>query len=119
MTKLQTLVMWAAAIVSAAPVDQDHGRTLPASIPFSNSHSFFKSTSRKETPASSKDYCGHVPQEPVIAEHQTATATFSHSASHETLAPIVHWSVDTKPATNVIPTPPEQGSKLYYGVDGS
>lgn len=117
MAKLSTLVLLAAAIVSAVPVAQDDGNTLPVSTPLNDSHSFTKTDGGEDAPV--QDYCGTIPEKPTTAEHQTATATFSYSATHETLAPKVHWSVDTKPATNVIPTPPEKGSQLYYGVNGN
>lgn len=47
-----------------------------------------------------------------------ASATWSHEGPIVTLTPAVHWDWDTKPATNIIPLPPNTGSQLYYGIDG-
>ena len=48
-----------------------------------------------------------------------ATATQSKKvfeAPVATLKPAVHWSVDTKSTKNVVPVPPTEGNKLYYGL---
>jgi hypothetical protein len=41
----------------------------------------------------------------------------SQQAPVATLKPNVHWDYDTKPASNVIPIPPKDGSNLYYGIN--
>ena len=46
------------------------------------------------------------------------TATFEHHGPVHTLSPAVHWDCDTKPVTNVVPVPAEDGSQMYYGVTG-
>lgn len=105
------------AVVSAVPVASNSDDATTASAHLTNGHSFFESRVTQDAPAPVKDYCGSIPQKPSPKAQQTATATFSNQASFATLGASVHWSFDTKPAENVIPDPPETGSKLYYGVD--
>lgn len=44
---------------------------------------------------------------------------YDHHGPIATLLPAVHWDCDTQPATNVVPIPPEKGSQMYYGVNGT
>ena len=42
-----------------------------------------------------------------------------HDGPIETLAPVVHWNVDTAPAENVIPVPVGHGCPQYYAQGGN
>lgn len=46
------------------------------------------------------------------------TATYAQDGPIATLSPNVHWSYDTKPASNIIPIPAKKDSQMYYGVGG-
>ncbi|KAI9162978.1 hypothetical protein HJFPF1_04573 [Paramyrothecium foliicola] len=47
----------------------------------------------------------------------TPTATFTSTAPVATLRPNTHWDCDTKPIKNIVPIAPEDGSKMYYGIN--
>ncbi|KAI9151370.1 Serum response factor-binding protein [Paramyrothecium foliicola] len=56
-------------------------------------------------------------EQPVVTPSTSPSATFIQEAPVATLKPNLHWDCDTKPAKNVIPVPPTEGSKFYYGVN--